>query len=99
MQKTIDMTFENKNEKQVYFNQVKGTIAEINIDDNFCNLVIRVGHENQRDINFVVKSSEYNNKYSHYKLGEKITLKFYLTSRKKNNRWYTNANILDINYD
>jgi hypothetical protein len=90
------MTFENKNEKQVYFNQVKGFIKEINQEETFCNVVIRVGHENQRDVNFVVKSTEYKDKYTQYKIGDKVTVKFYLTSRSKNGRWYTNANILDI---
>ena len=29
-------------------------------------------------------------------LGEKIVARFYIVSRKKNDRWYTSANLLDI---
>jgi hypothetical protein len=93
------MTFENKNEKQVYFNQVKGCIKEISQGEFFTNVVVVVGHENQRDVNFVVKTNEYKSKYSEFNVNDKVAMKYYLTSRNKNNRWYTNANILDIAKD
>jgi hypothetical protein len=93
------MSFENKNEKQLYFNQTKGTISEIIIGDRFCSIAIVAGHENPRDICFTIKTSEYQDRYSKYEIGDKVAIKFYLASRKKNDRWYTNANILDIAKD
>ena len=93
------MSFENKNEKQLYLNQTKGTISEIIKGDRFCSITIIAGHENPRDVCFTVKASEYKDKYFMYEIGDKVTIKFYLNSRKKNDRWYTNANILDITKD
>jgi Domain of unknown function (DUF3127) len=93
------MAFENKNDKQLYFNQVKGSIKEICIDEKFCNVVILAGHENPRDVSFVCKTYEYKERFSHLKIGDKVSIKFYLTSRFKNGRWYTNANALDITED
>ena len=93
------MSFENKNEKQLYFNQTKGTISEIVKGDRFCSIAIIAGHENPRHVCFTIKTSEYIDKYPWCEIGDKVTIKFYLSSRKKNDRWYTNANILDISRD
>ena len=37
--------------KQVYFNQVKGVIIEVNNTTKFPSVVITAGHENKRSIN------------------------------------------------
>ena len=34
--------------------------------------------------------------YYQIKFGDKVVVRFYLTSKKKNDKWYTMANMLDI---
>jgi hypothetical protein len=85
----------NKNQLQLYFNQVKGEIVEINLDELYSNLTIKVGHHNSRQVNLVAKTSTFNNIISNLKLGDRIVAKYYLSSNKKNDRYYTTATILD----
>jgi len=42
------MEFENKNEKQIYFNQIKGTVLEIIKGEIFSSLTLSVGHEKRK---------------------------------------------------
>jgi len=88
-----------KNDKQVFFNQVKGIIHEMNEADDFCNVVLLVGHENNRHISFVTKKLRYDQLKNDLNIGDKVCIKFYLSSRKKHDRWYTTATILDIQKD
>lgn len=39
------MDFENKNDKQLYFNHTKGVLIEVFKGDAFCHLTIEAGHE------------------------------------------------------
>lgn len=88
--------FINKNEKQVYFNQIKGVVHEIQEGDKFVNITLVVGHENSRFVTFVSKVTEFQ-KFKHLLvLDNKVNIRFYLTSRKKNDRWYTSASVLDV---
>lgn len=87
----------NKNERQLNFNKIKGTLVEKNDGERFCSITLLVGHENTRQVNLICKQDffqEYIN--SKYKVGDKLFVKFYLTSRHKNGRWYTMANILTL---
>lgn len=88
--------FVNKNDRQVYFNQVKGVIEELNTGEHFCNITLRVGHENTRLVNFTIKKPYFDELCKAKKIGDKVTVRFYLSSRNKNNRWYTMANVLDV---
>ncbi len=88
-----------KNEKQVYYNQVRGVINEMNDGDEFCNIIVVVGHENKRHISFFTKKEYYNNFMKDFIIGDKVAIKFYLTSRKKHDRWYTTASILEMQKD
>lgn len=82
---------------QSVFNSIKGCIKEINKDDSFCNLTLSVGNHNQRNVNLVCKTKFFENQISEkYVVGEKVLVRFYLSSSFKHGRWYTNANILDI---
>lgn len=90
------MTPFNKNDKQHHFNQVKGIISEINEGEKFCDITLDVGHENIRQVNLIMKKSQFTTIVSGHKIGDKICAKFYITSRKKNERWYTSANLLSI---
>jgi hypothetical protein len=85
-----------KNDKQLFFNQVKGIIYEINDSEDFCNIVLQVGHDNTRNISFVTKKKRFDEIKPSFELNEKVIVKYYLSSRKKHDRWYTTATILDI---
>jgi len=88
------MTDFNKNDKQHHFNQIKGIIREINEGDKFCNFTLDVGHENIRQVNLVTKKSQFTTVLNGNKIGDKVSARFYITSRKKDERWYTTANVL-----
>lgn len=89
----------NKNDKQLFFNQVKGTLSEINAGDKFCNITLSVGHENIRQVNLVMKRHQYDTLLVGFNQGDKVCARFYITSRKKLDRWFTTANLLHINKD
>lgn len=88
--------FTNKNDRQLYFNQIKGTIEQLNDGERFCSLTVKVGHENPRIVNLVMKKPYFDEISKVHNIGEKVTVRYYLTSREKNGRWYTMANILDV---
>ena len=85
-----------KNEKQIYYNQVKGVVTEINEEEEYCSITLDVGHENIRKLNLSMKRVQFDTLCKDLFLGKKILAKFYVVSRKKTGRWYTSANILDI---
>ena len=101
------MTFENsaektdfnKNDKQLYFNRVKGEIVEINTADLWCSITLKVGHENSRLVNFSFKKDQFERFLENKKVGDKVGIKFFLTSRFKNQRWHTTANVLSVDTD
>ena len=86
----------NKNDKQTHFNQVRGVLSEINDGDRFCNITLDVGHENIRQVNLVMKKTQFDSMLSAYKIGDKISVRYYIVSRKKFGRWYTMGNVLEI---
>ena len=86
----------NKNDKQHSFNQIKGTLSEINDDDIYCSITLDVGHENKRQVNIVCRKNQFDEQLKDYKVGEKVCVMFFVTSRKKNERFYTSANLLSI---
>jgi len=86
----------SKNQMQLYFNQVKGKIIEINFDELYSNVAISVGHNNSRLVNFVAKTPLFKELMESFNVGDKVTAKFYLSSNKKNERYYTTATLLDI---
>lgn len=88
-----------KNDKQLFFNQIKGFIHEMNESEEFCNIVLEVGHENNRHVSFVTKKYRFDQIKSDFVIGDKVCIKFYLSSRKKHDRWYTTATILDLQKD
>ena len=85
-----------KTDKQIYFNQVKGVIEELNDSDTFCNITLSVGHERTRQVNLVAKKELFDAIRQNYAIGQSIGFKFFLSSRHKHGRWYTMANILEI---
>jgi hypothetical protein len=86
----------NRNDKQFMFNEIKGCIAEKNDDEKWCSITINVGHENPRLVNLAIKKIDFDKFNAKYLIGDKVIIRYYLTSRLKNERWYTTANILQI---
>ncbi len=88
---------ENKNDRQVNFNQIKGVIHDISEKQElYPSLTLEVGHENKRLVNFLFKASEYSRIVNNYKKSDKVSVRFYVSSHYKNGRWYTCANALGI---
>jgi hypothetical protein len=86
----------NRNEKQLNFNTIKGILHECNDGDDWCSITLNVGHENPRFINLAIKKPHFDVIKDNHKIGNKVIVMFYLTSRYKNGRWYTTANILQV---
>jgi hypothetical protein len=86
-----------KNTKQLQYNQVKGIIEELNESDIFCNLTVKVGHDNTRLVNLVCKKENFSAIKSKIKVGDKVVAKFFISSKFKFERWYTTASLLEIN--
>jgi hypothetical protein len=83
---------------QTVFNEVRGTVVEINSSEDWSSIVLSVGIENKRLVNLVCKTKTFdeminsaNVNTDHY-----VSCRFYIVSRKTNDRYYTNANLLSI---
>ena len=85
----------NKNKLQLFFNQIKGKIVEINFDDKYSNITIQVGHSNPRLVNLVAKTINFREIVKDLKKDDNIVAKFYISSKKNKERYYTTATILD----
>lgn len=86
----------NKNGKQLFFNKIIGLIHEIGNDEKFSNLTLKIGHENKRFASFCMKTELFLDLIKGYIIGDKVVVTYYLSSNKKNNRWYTTATLLTI---
>lgn len=86
----------NKNDKQLFFNQIRGAITEVNIADDWCSITLQVGHENPRLVNFSIKKAQFDALTHKCAVGDKVLIRFFLTSRHKHGRWHTTANILEL---
>jgi len=93
------MEFLNKNDRQQYFNNIRGILIEKNEGKIYCSLTINVGHENPRPVNLSIKKLEYDKIAPNVNIGDKVIVRFYLTSTKTNDRWYTFANLLGVDKD
>ncbi len=89
----------NRNEKQQNFNQIKGVIAELNPGDKFCNITLLVGHEKPREVNLIIKRTEFEKVCGDFKIEDRVAVKFYLSSRHTGTRWNTMANVLSVEND
>lgn len=91
--------FVNKNDKQMFFNRVKGIICEKNKGDIFCSITLTVGHENTRTVNLSCKNANFLRYDTQFSIGDKVCVTFFITSTFVTNRWHTYANILEIHKD
>jgi len=86
-----------KNTIQGVFNEIKGELTELNKDSDWCNITLKVGHSNKRKVNLVCKRLFFDeNLEKSFNLGDKVSVRFYISSRKKHDRYYTNATILAV---
>lgn len=89
----------NKNDKQIYFNQIKGTLCELNNHDRYCSITVTCGHESERKVNLNISKAKFDAIAKVYRIGDRVAIKFYANSRFKDERWYTALNVLEINRD
>lgn len=87
----------NKNDKQLFFNEIKGTLFEKIDGECWCSITLNVGHENPRLVNISVKKKEFDKLNEKFKLSDKIVVCYYLVSRFKNDRYHTTAYLLQVN--
>jgi hypothetical protein len=93
------MEMDNKNDKQVYFNQIKGVIAELNDAEEFCSVTIKCGHEKPRDVNLSTKKEQFDIIKKKFSIGDKVVCKYYPVSKKKHARWYDSLILMSISFD
>ncbi len=92
--------FVNNNDKQVFFNQIRGKLLEINNPgEKFTDITLTVGHENVRTVNFVLRKEVFEKMVvnQQIQISDSVVVRFYANSVKKNNRYYTTLSVLDIN--
>ena len=82
--------------KQVYYNRIKGRIAEINNTKDFPSVTLKVGHAKTRHINVLFKPAQIENLNLNYNVNDDICLSFFVSSRFKHGRWYTMCNCIEI---
>lgn len=92
----MDSFASNKNEKQLIFNSIKGTIIEIEQGEVFSCITIQVGHENTRLVNLTSKTKDFKEIINGFNINDKVFCRFFVTSRRKNDKWYNNINLLSI---
>jgi hypothetical protein len=87
----------NNNDRQKNFNQIRGVIHEFLPGEKFGSVTLELGHEKKRFVNLVIKKTDYQRVTSHFKIGDKVVVKFYITSKKNTSgHWATMATILEI---
>ncbi len=93
------MDFENKNEKQIYFNQVRGVVSELNDGEEWCSVSLSCGHERLRNVNLVCKKPQFQKIKDKHGIGDKVVCQFYVSSHKKHERWFTSCILLSVDLD
>lgn len=86
----------NRNEKQLNFNTVKGTVYEIKKEKVYSSIAIEAGHERKRYICFSLSTEKLCEVEKNISLGMKVSVRFYVASKRKDSKWFTNANIITI---
>ena len=86
----------NKNQSQLNFNSIKGVIKEIVNDGDYSAIILEAGHEVKRSVYLSIPTKKLNDLSKSALIGNKVEAKFYIASKQRNGRWFTNVNILDI---
>jgi len=88
-----------KNDKQLIFNQIKGEITEVNRGEEFSSITLVVGRSNVRHVNLSCKTIQFDPMIKRFESGDKVIAQFYISSNKKNDRWYTTGTLLSLTTD
>jgi hypothetical protein len=86
----------NRNEKQLNFNTIKGTIAEIIDEQTYSAIILDVGHEKQRKVYLSIPTKKLEDMKDIVVVGIKVEVKFYIASKLKSDKWFTNVNVLSV---
>ena len=86
----------NRNEKQQFFSKIKGVLKEKNISEKYSSITLEVGHEKPRPVNLIIKNSILDDIEPFLVIGDKISVAYYITSRKMKDGWFTTANVLNV---
>lgn len=86
----------NTNDKQFYFNQIKGKLYQVIEGDKWCVLVLEVGHEKPRYVSFSIQRAKFDLITDLMVIGLKLIIQYFLTSHCYNERWFLTANVLQI---
>jgi len=86
----------NRNDKQQFFSSIRGILKETEIGDRFSSITLEVGHERPRLVNMVIKNVLFEKIKNDLVLESKLSIAYYITSRKNENKWSTMANVLTI---
>ena len=90
------LEFENRNDKQTKFAEIRGVISELNDNGEYCSVTLMVGHEKLRDVNVVTRAKEMGEIKAKFNLGDMVTCRYYPSSRKKNDKWFTHLILLSV---
>jgi hypothetical protein len=86
----------NRNEKQQFFSSIRGTLKETEVGDKFSSITLEVGHERPRLVNMVIKNVLFEKIKNDLVIESKLSIAYYITSRKNEDRWSTMANVLTV---
>jgi hypothetical protein len=86
----------NRNEKQQFFSSIRGILKETETGEKFSNITLEVGHERPRLVNLVIKNTLFEKIKDDLIIENKLSIAYYITSRKNDNRWSTMANVLTV---
>jgi len=83
---------------QQIFNEIKGRVIEMNSESGWSNIVVSVGHDNKRLVALACKQEIFDQLINKENIivDNYVCCRFYVVSRKTNDRYYTNANLLSI---
>lgn len=88
-----------KNDRQKYYNTIRGVICEINEGEKFSSITLNVGHEKIRPVNLSCNKDKINEIIGNFKIGDKVIVQFFATSKKVGEKWFTFINTLGIEID
>lgn len=88
----------SRNQKQVNFNQIKGTVKEIIEDKTHAIIVLEVGHEVPRNVAVSCLKDKLSS-IGKPVIGDKVCVQYFPSSKFKNQFWYTKLNLLNIKKD
>lgn len=89
----------NRNERQLNFNSIKGTILEVKNEHIYSSIILEVGHERKRKVYLSIPTEKLDTMKENIPVGTKVDVKFYIASKVKGDRWFTNVNVLAITPD